>query len=252
MPVSDTLRRSFQYWKRRNYHRPAHEIIKRARMDERDKVTQYPDPLPGPRIKRPTGSALYWFERPADIGLREVDHADEIYPEAIKHRGWYTDDDRMNETVRGHVWQLPAKNGRARYVSGFQDPWNDGQGVIDRHDITIGDSREEYDDQARREAALAADSIAERYAEEERDYQRAWRAGADAQEALEEAANERRELIEALQEHRKERERADERPALCAAFRKYVRDTLAHIRDRQALARSLAADFGHCDGFTDH
>ena len=95
MPVSDTLRRSFQYWKRRNYHRPAHEIIKRARMDERDKVTQYPDPLPGPRIKRPTGSALYWFERPADIGLREVDHADEIYPEAIKHRGWYTDDDRM-------------------------------------------------------------------------------------------------------------------------------------------------------------
>lgn len=69
---------------------------------------------------------------------------------SIKHRGWYVDSSQ-DETTEGVVLVLP----HGRFAIGCTDPWNDGPALI---------SRDVYTDE--NEAAHAADSFAERYAEE--------------------------------------------------------------------------------------
>lgn len=88
---------------------------------------------------------------------------------AIDHQGWYLDSTFQDETCAGYVLQLPARNGVPLYVPGISDTASDGVTFwpLDRYESPI-------------EAAIASDGYAERYAEREREYQDAWRAGVDA------------------------------------------------------------------------
>lgn len=143
--------------------------------------------------------AVRWIEYPEAIGLRFVGLAHDVggwhrfYGPAVSHTGWYLSDDNWTgETVSGVVYQLPAKNGRARYLYGFADPFNcdsEGRGPACLSlEVVEGEALEcSYDvDSELRTAARWGDSMAERYADEAREYHRAWQAGSQAREAAQE------------------------------------------------------------------
>lgn len=86
------------------------------------------------------------------LGLRDYGNADQICGH-IRHRGWFLDHFE-DETARGQVWQLPAKNGQPRFVYGFADCYNAGLAFIDFcHTF------------CERSAANNADDMAKEYAE---------------------------------------------------------------------------------------
>lgn len=91
----------------------------------------------------------------------------------VKHHGWYLDDDFQQETVCGLVVRLP----HGVCVPGITDPWNDDAASVDFSSQTDNP----------RDCAGWADSMAERYADAEREYQSAWRAGRDVEEKWSEA-----------------------------------------------------------------
>jgi len=128
-----------------------------------------------------------WIEDTKRAGLRWVGFADEIC-RGIDHNGWYTDED-CGEVIRGGVWQLPARHGRAQYVAGYVDPNNEGAAAIDFEIIEGergGSEPYQYREDAQAEAARAADSFAESAADAERRYQREWRASNELAEKLDE------------------------------------------------------------------
>lgn len=113
-----------------------------------------------------------WVEHPA-AGLRFVGKVHEIKGgerlsdnrpyfdrPLIDHRGWYVDN-FQDETVCGEVYQLPSRNGKPVYVPAIEDHCGNGGALINFHDAT-GDLRD---------AIRWADRAAERYAEDEREYQ---------------------------------------------------------------------------------
>ena len=73
----------------------------------------------------------------------------------IRHTGWYCDNIQYDK-IRGIVMRLPRDRG-------FLAGWSMGDGMISEIEYII------YDDE--RDAAHAADSIAEKVAEKEREYQ---------------------------------------------------------------------------------
>lgn len=79
---------------------------------------------------------------------------DEVDGVHIRHTGWYCDDDQC-DTIRGIVAALP----HGRFLAG----WSMGEGMASTIDANVYDTAEE--------AAYSADSMAERAAESEREYQ---------------------------------------------------------------------------------
>jgi hypothetical protein len=90
---------------------------------------------------------------------------------------------------------MAGRDGRARFVAGYADPWNGkpgaGPACIWFGDIYESEPRAGADlgrgEGAKAEAARAADSHAERMAEAEREYQEAFRAGQEARAKAAEA-----------------------------------------------------------------
>lgn len=121
-----------------------------------------------------------WYEDSALAGLRRVGTSDEIG--VTDHRGWYMDPRGAGETVRGVVYQLPARNGRARYLAGYDDPFGNG-GAFLACELFEDDDHEA----AKREAAQRGGAIAERMAADERERAEAYEAGAAARELAREA-----------------------------------------------------------------
>lgn len=121
----------------------------------------------------------------ASRGLRIVGAAHEIAAaegRRMDHTGWYLDPWGDGETATGYVLQLPGADREPRYVPAIADPYNDDAFIVDFHDIGA----------EKVEAARAADRMAERYAEGERDYQ--------TKDAAERAAEEARAEIAAARE----------------------------------------------------
>ena len=179
---------------------PAKRALEFARQWEGTKPIYAPAKIWSRDVTRPNGnrvfgahgeSACVWIEKPESVGLRFVGLAHDVYPRRIDHTGWYLDPDGWGETVSGVVYQLPARNGRARYLAGYADPWNcdsDGRGPC-LLSLDIFEAEPEYcesgfwydgAEDARHEAAIRADEIARVMAEHEREYQEAWRAGQEA------------------------------------------------------------------------
>lgn len=198
-------------------------------------------------VSRPAGapfaaygeSALRWIERPESVGLRLVGLAHEAAPAgyayaraAVDHSGWYLDADGYGETVAGVVYRLPGRDGRARYLAGYADPWN-----TDSHgngpaclalDVIQGDARDSdwEADSGVRDAARRGDGIAESMAEAERERDSAYRAGCAA------------------------RDRATVARDACTEWADRLRETRDMFRDRHNLGDKSPASVARWNGYT--
>lgn len=120
----------------------------------------YKRPICGPYMHAPRpeqagkGPGFYLGDPSAPFRLR-WQYCDEVATRTIRHTGWFTDD-YQSDKIRGMVFRLP----RGR---GFLAGWTMGEGMASAVDGYI------YDNEL--SAALAADSMAEKTAEEERDSQ---------------------------------------------------------------------------------
>lgn len=173
-----------------------------------------------------------------------------------KDSGWYTDphgDVFKDDTglCYGVVYQLAARNGHARFVAGYQFGGVDSGPTLDFKRIYVAERAESEwlrhdaaDCPAVRKACYAADGMAKAAAEEERNYQTAWRAGSDYAQELETVTQTRASLRQLLSERRA----AMNNPAitdsgyfaLCDAIRAQVRSMLGDIYKARATMRKLA------------
>lgn len=203
---------------------------------------------------------LQWCEDTAAIGLRFVGFADELAPRYAAHTGWYTCEDGFNESnLRGAVWQLPARNGRAQYVAGYRTgsetlrTWADdieGAARLDLRNIIAGEAGGATDKQAPefQEAAIAADNIARIAAEHEMEYNEAWCAAMRWQDLEETAATERtaaRQLIRDIRAARLTGIAAAE--SICSTLRRAVRSHLQAMADARAERETISGEFWYRD-----
>lgn len=121
----------------------------------------YHAPLP---VAAPHPGQGCYLESAGAPGLR-WSWCDQVEGVRIDHTGWYTDDHGDSDTMRGVVWRLPS-------LRGFLAGWSMGRNMATSVDADIYETE--------RAAAYAADQLAERAAETEREYQAANR---DSEEA---------------------------------------------------------------------
>lgn len=207
---------------------------------------------------------LFFFET-EEQGLRNSQKAADFLG---RDAGGYYADSYQENICAGLVAQLPSRNGKSRFVAGYQFSESDGNGIgtFDLSRIFESDFEEERDlarrqigkaywrpemeapgywaqaahETARKEAARAADSMAESAAEKERDYQEAWRAGSDWQEAQAAEGELRREALAILAERRAARSiNPAAFPALCAALRDKVESILSDIKESREKRAEL-------------
>jgi hypothetical protein len=246
------------YWRRPV---SAAEALSRARRDVESGTRRYLD-LPGNGMGAPfqSGSTtLRWVERPAAIGLRFVGFADQL-ADSIGHFGWFTDEYGDGETIRGAVYQPPSRNGRPLYVVGYREGSGGGRGSNWR-DTSTGradddngpaalafgemiegtESDSDYYESNRhhdagRDAAYLADSIAEKAAEIQREYNEAFQEGSRYAGLGEEAAEIRREALQLLAEMKARR--LEGSPAICSALRSQLSQLLERLeKDRKERAK---------------
>lgn len=177
---------------------------------------------------------LRWVEH-ASAGLRFKGYADEVATR-INHKGWYTQDDGFSdETLRGVVYQLPARDGKPQYIPGYVETCN--------FDDT-GGARLDFSDirDCEIEAAYAGDRLAEIAAEKEREHNSAWRAGNDYAHAKDTIAKERKKCLALLSAMRAERKRGAPEP-ICNALREQIKRHVAVITQARNEAAQLVDNF---------
>ena len=203
-------------------------------------------------------SELRYIEKPEENGFRFVGFADELAD--LRHTGWYTDDDGDLETIRGAVYQLPARKGCVRFVSGYQDPYGNDAAILDLGVCCIleGEERAYYSNHASDwpeacEAARRADRIAELDAEKEIDFQRAWQASRDFEELGEEVKTKRRDTLTLIKELKTVRHKVDEdeTPTICAILRQQIAANLASIGDMRKQREELQYSYADQDGWNE-
>jgi hypothetical protein len=230
----------------------AHTALAMARHDVATGQKRYPAaPLALGRFKPqpPPLTGLRYFESAEQGGFRVVGFADEI--SRLDHEGWYSDD-CQEATFRGAVLQIPGRKGEARFLAAYQESDNGGfvveigPGDVFREARKDGCSHDSSRDLgAARDAALAADSFAEREAEKERNYRDAWSAGSQWAELGEEVKAARTAALAILAERRGLP--ALEKPALCAAIRARVDSLIEEMsaarKKRQELTEYIWPDY---------
>lgn len=213
----------------------------------------------GPRgvagqVWQESGDSMRWLDGYSHLGLRLVGYADELPGGPRGHTGWFADSDQ-SETLRGAVWQLPGRKGRARFVYGYvefegREEMNPDSGTVCASDILSVDRKGEdsiWNDQTDsdecRDAARYADGMAESVAETRRDNWEAYNAGRDAAEHHEDAIEARRALLPLVSEMRAIRKGAFTplSPAgrVCAALLERVESTLETISEKRAARDRL-------------
>lgn len=119
-------------------------------------------------------------------GWRDVGASDDIV--RLSHRGWYANASQ-DETYRGHVWQLPARDGSPVYVAGYTE--REGRENVTGYCVLScwpPGRVQTFDD--KEDAARAGDSLAESMAETEREYSERWQAASEASDERDEARKE--------------------------------------------------------------
>lgn len=218
-----------------------------ARRDVAEGKRRYPARGPIGWGNRRSEDGAVWVESLADAGLRFVGYADELA--SLRHRGWFADS-FQDTTYRGAVLQLPGRGGRNRYLAAYEDPHNSGVYLVDlsRPAVFEGEGGDYYPsnriaDSGAHEAALAADSFAERHAERAREYDEAWQAGrqwADLGEQIRRTVAEVHALVADLKRARKDSTLADS-GRLCAVIREKIATMVRDIREARAERDRLAA-----------
>lgn len=206
---------------------------------------------------QPGKPGLAHVTRPDSSGLR---HVGDVEPESGRFSrhdglGWYTDP--FGDVFRdgtglcwGTVYQLPGRDGKARFVAGYVYGGTDGGPTLDLGHVFEEPRGDWYnsvaDCDAARDAARAADSMAQRAAETERDYQRAWQAGSQWAGRLEEIRNAGAELRTLRAERSRVRKlgTAAAFPAICKALAAQIAAGRARIAELRGEMDSLAAGDG--------
>lgn len=133
----------------------------------------------------PNEHGYRWLEANR-CGLRvAIENAGDV-PGYNNHSGWYLNEDCM-ETVHGAVLLAPG----GRYLAAVADPWNEGHFIVDMDAADDADNARSW-----------ADSMAERYAEDERAYQE--------QEFRQRLADDARDVIARIEELERDEETLDE------------------------------------------
>lgn len=202
-------------------------------------------------------------------GLRLVGY---VEPESgrvsrdFRGMGWFLDNDghctRDGDGLAvGVVYQVTGRAAAARLVAGYAMPGGCGGPLLNLRRVYDVPTRFKWrdsfnrlysdfsadlldsDDSELRAAARAADSMAQRAAEDEREYRAAWAAGQRFADLAEEMAEERRGLLELLAERRKARAAGldSDLPAICGTLRAAVASGLRAIEKARAERKALAA-----------
>jgi len=194
---------ALEFARKASHHERGALVVKHTPSGTVSHIASEYMPAQGALFGATASDGVRWCEDTASAGLRFVGFADELG--ACDHRGWFTDDDGEMETLRGAVWQLPARKGCARFVGGYVDPCNEGAALIDLEIFEAekgADSSDSNDSQTAREAARNGDNLAQRNAESEREYNRAWQASRDIEDKRAEIVAARREHTALIREAR--------------------------------------------------
>ena len=260
-PAGEALASAYRYW--RKLGKPASRAIELAESECVQGRRRWPSQAPAGLASyqnKPDKRGGRWIEAPEAAGLRFVGFGDEIRKRQglrADCTGYYASPNNdSGEVYRPAVYQLPAdREGRPRYVpavrhgSDGRHGWRDASGqegaaILFLADIELGeqggeDSPSAGYSSAMLQAARTADSLAERIAEDSRDYCEADSAGQDYASKIEEAAEARRAFLALRAELRGEAARPG------SAVRKAIREALAeHVRTwrkRKAEAFELRA-----------
>lgn len=215
-----------KYYKRLRQRHNALEAFKLAKKWQASGKSEYNIPATNSIYYNPPCKNGEGFVENVSNGLRFKGYADEIN-RFIDHKGWYCDDVQC-ESLRGVVYQLPARKGKERFIYGYADPYNDDCAFL-VFDI-IED--EEY-------AARLADSVTEEHAEEQRGYNEAYFKGAQYAELKEEAIKERKKCLALIAAIKIERGRGASE-IICSTLRKQVQRHIATIKSCREQAEALA------------
>jgi len=262
--TSTELRAAYR-WHRQNVAplanfpaRSAAVCLGRARADVAAGKKRYPAPV------KPY-AAVHWQEsgrgeklghpyNPAAAGLRFVGR---VAPESYGGRdkwdsscktGWFTDPYGEGWNLCfGVVYQLPARNGKAQFVAGYDFDEDEGGLVLDFGRIFESDTDSDYYPSNRnngdgaKEAAYAADEMARRVAESEKEYQTAWEAGSLYADTKDELANDRATARRLLAERRAAKAAGAAYPTICATIERAIRNALADIKAGRETLEQLAS-----------
>lgn len=264
--MSDLLS-AYRYWRCRHY--TATEALANARRDVAEGKRRYgPSPWRKPVTNPISDKGTCWIESPSSMGLRFVGYADELVK--LDHMGWFTND--FGDTMRGVVYQLPGRDGKARFVAGHDNADNGaadngGPAYVDFSQIIESDFEAEMHDalrtmgkhyhtperlnpgywaeaaheSARKEAARAADEFTRVQAEHEREYNTAWQAGSMWRDAVDEIAAERESVARLLKERKAARANAETFPTICATIRAAIGSSLSTIQELREKRDKLAS-----------
>lgn len=190
------------------------------------------------------------------LSTYHLGYADELAPRRVEHNGWYSDEDGGG-TVRGLVLRIPTAKGTI-YAPGYYSSDCDGHHA----NLTKGEyllvpkgSSEDDHEQARRDVACWADSMAENAAEECRNYDSVYRAERDVEDALTEVGEARNQacaVVDALREA--QQALMGDTPKLCVMLRTNLTTARAALHDAlDALhkAREAEADVRRWTGITE-
>lgn len=140
------------------------------------KTPKFTNPL-GARFN--VGSSIcQWHEQPTQF-TRSIKWCDKIASRTIRHRGWSLIDEGYGATARGVVFAIS----HGRFLAGIADPYQFASEQMRGPCVVCVDETFETE----LDAALRADSIAECYAEKERESAEHFRAEDAAREAENEA-----------------------------------------------------------------
>jgi hypothetical protein len=183
---------------------------------------------PGYTDKR--GRAWRWLERVDGSGLAVAVENATDRQNGHRCSGYYVDTFGDGEAQHGAVLIAGREESpRARYFAAISDPHNDGAFRV------YWTPCDNLDD-----AAALADSLAERDAESQREYDAAWQAGSLWADLGEEVKQDRAALLAILGD----RKAATGSATLCAVIREKVDDLLESIRDARAKRDRLAEGDG--------
>lgn len=197
---------------------------------------------------QPGKPGLFYVEDAKGL-FRNVEKASEVggrYNRVGIPEGYYCDPYQESLCV-AFVVQLPSRKGRARFAAAYQlEESDNGRMTVDLSRTFEGPAGD-FDQEntgARKEAARAADQLAEKAAESEREYQTAWWAGSRWADLKAEEEEARAEALAILKERRKARGLDPSGfPALCAALRGQVAALCRQIaKSRKARAKLAEGD----------
>lgn len=149
---------------------------------------------------------------------------------SIDHNGWYTDH-YQDALLVGHVYQLPAKKHKARYLAAYLES-ESGNVILSP---TIFDSS--------RDAAFCADSMAQYAAEQSREFHAKDAAEQETERLKEEISETRRYCLALLKGAKVMRKSLDSDNVLCRELRKSVTRYMSTIAKKRERIAALADNY---------